>query len=187
MRQKIKILVIDIDGTLTDGKIYIGNSGEILKAFNIKDGYGIGNILPSVNIIPVIMTGRISQIVKNRCKELGITEIYQGVLDKAQKLDEIIEKLNKDIEGCKSSVLGGVMSNNQGVEAEHIAITYEAIAYIGDDLNDFECMKKIKDTRGLIGCPRDAAEKIKELADFVSEKNGGDGAVREFIEWIADG
>ena len=59
---KIKYLVMDVDGTLTDGKIYMGNDGEILKAFNIKDGYGIHDIAIPRGIIPIIITGRSSKI-----------------------------------------------------------------------------------------------------------------------------
>lgn len=71
MTQKIKILAMDVDGTLTDGKIYMGAEGELCKAFHIKDGLGIVK-LKKHGIIPVIITGRVSQIVANRAKELGI-------------------------------------------------------------------------------------------------------------------
>ena len=71
----IKFLVMDVDGTLTDGKIYMGQSGEMMKAFNIKDGYGIHDILIPAGISPVIITGRKSEIVLNRCSELGIEQV----------------------------------------------------------------------------------------------------------------
>ena len=82
----IKLLVMDVDGTLTDGHIYMGPDGEVMKAFDVKDGYGIAHILPRYGIIPVIITGRRSQIVERRCAELGITELYQGVGDKLERL-----------------------------------------------------------------------------------------------------
>ena len=63
----IKYLVMDVDGTLTDGKIYMSPSGEAMKAFNIKDGCGIHDLLIPSGIIPVIITGRNSEIVLNRC------------------------------------------------------------------------------------------------------------------------
>ena len=63
---KIKLFVMDVDGTLTDGKIYMGKKGEIMKAFDVKDGYGIAHILPKLGIVPAIITGRESQIVANR-------------------------------------------------------------------------------------------------------------------------
>ena len=144
---------MDVDGTLTDGKIYMSPSKEIMKAFNIKDGYGIHDILIPTGIIPVIITGRSSEIVLNRCQELGISEIYQGVNNKVKKLNDIINDLS-------------------------------TVAYIGDDLNDFSCMEAVKANGGLVGCPADAVKEIKEIADYVARHNGGEGAVRDFIEWL---
>lgn len=155
--KKIKYLVMDVDGTLTDGKIYMGVNGEIMKAFDAKDGYGIHDLLPAAGIIPIIITGRSSKILENRCKELEIKFIYQGVKDKIAKLNEIL------------SDQGGQYCN---------------VAYIGDDLNDLNCMQVVKENGGFIGCPSDAALKVKEISDFVSTKEGGNGAVREFIESI---
>lgn len=154
---EIKILVMDVDGTLTDGKIYIGNNGELFKAFNIKDGCGINDILIPAGIEPVIITGRMSEILKHRCKELGINELYQGVTNKLKQLEEII------------------LSHS---------FSYRNIAYIGDDINDLTCMKMIKSNGGIIGCPADAVKSVKEISDFISVHNGGDGAVREFIEYL---
>lgn len=151
----IKYLVMDVDGTLTDGKIYMGNNGEMMKAFSIKDGCGIHDILLPAGIIPVIITGRKSDIVVNRCREIGIETIYQGVSNKIEKLLSITSDLSE-------------------------------VAYIGDDINDLSCMEPVKEAGGKIGCPADAVKKVKELADFISVKNGGDGAVRDFIEWLVD-
>lgn len=149
----IRYLVMDVDGTLTDGKIYISPSGEAMKAFNIKDGYGIHDLLLPTGIIPVIITGRSSDIVLNRCHELGIKQVYQGIGDKLSKLKEIAERLNE-------------------------------VAYIGDDINDFPCMEAVKTAGGVIGCPADATESVKRLANYKATHKGGDGAVRDFIEWI---
>ena len=149
----IKYLVIDVDGTLTDGKIYMGPGGEVMKAFNIKDGCGIHDILLPNHIVPVILTGRTSDIVLSRCQELGIAEIRQGVKDKAAEL-------------------------------RTIASDFSSVAYIGDDINDLLTMKVVKDSGGLIGAPQDAVKEVLEIADFVSSYKGGDGAVREFIEWV---
>lgn len=89
MNKKIKYLVMDVDGTLTDGKIHMGNSGEIFKVFSIKDGYGIRDIAMPAGIVPVIITGRTSEIVTNRCKELGIENVFQGVKNKLEILQII--------------------------------------------------------------------------------------------------
>ncbi len=149
----IKYLVMDVDGTLTDGKIYMGQNGEVMKIFSIKDGCGIHDILIPTGIVPVIITGRDSQILLNRCKELGITEVYQGISDKVKKLQEIAEDLSE-------------------------------VAYIGDDINDLKAMNEVKRAGGVIGCPADAMENVKKIVDFVASHNGGDGAVRNFIEWL---
>jgi 3-deoxy-D-manno-octulosonate 8-phosphate phosphatase (KDO 8-P phosphatase) len=153
----IKLIVIDVDGTLTDGKIYMGSDGEVLKVFNIKDGCGIHDILIPAGITPIIMTGRSSKILEKRCNELGITEIYQGVSDKPRKLAEVV-----NCAGCD----------------------YSNVAYIGDDINDIGCMQLIKEAGGDVGCPADAVKAVKAIANFISLRKGGDGAVREFIEWL---
>lgn len=152
--KKIKMLVMDVDGTLTDGKIYIGQKGEIMKAFSVKDGYSIARLKEN-GIEPVIITGRVSEIVEVRARELNITELHQGVEDKLDKLQDLIFTYG---------------------------ITYKEVAYIGDDLNDIECMKSC----GITGCPQDAVEQIKKIADYVCKKNGGSGAVREFIDNIVN-
>lgn len=144
---------MDVDGTLTDGKIYMSPRGEALKAFNIKDGYGIHDILIPNGIIPVVITGRNSYIVQNRCEELGITEVYQGV---SNKLD-ILRSITTD---------------------------FTCVAYIGDDLNDLDCMKEIKKEGGIIGCPADAIQVVKQSSDYIADHKGGNGAVRDFIDWL---
>ena len=149
----IKYLVMDVDGTLTDGKIYMGAHGEMMKAFNIKDGCGIHDIAIPGGIIPVIITGRTSEIVKKRCGELGIQKVYQGIKNKIEQLNSIADDLSQ-------------------------------VAYIGDDINDLSCMIPVKEAGGVVGCPADAVERVKEISDFVALHNGGDGAVRDFIEWI---
>lgn len=155
---RIKWLVMDIDGTLTDGKIYMGPSGEAMKAFDVKDGYAISNILPELNIKPVVITGRDSEIVAYRCAELGVEHIFQGVKNKVSILDALLTD-----------------SNSQ----------YCEVAYIGDDLNDLECMKRVQEFGGILACPADAVNAITTVCDFVMGSRGGFGAVREFIEIIS--
>lgn len=149
----MKLFVMDVDGTLTDGKIYIGSKGEEFKSFNVKDGYAINNLLHKNGIKTAIITGRESEIVNIRAKELHIDYVYQNVKDKLEILKQIAELYN---------------------------ITFEEVAYIGDDLNDFESMKKC----GVTGCPADAVDEIKNISNYISKYNGGEGAVRDFIEWI---
>ncbi len=151
----IKLFVMDVDGTLTDGKIFIGANGEIMKAFNVKDGYGIAQILPKYGISPVIITGRNSEIVAKRAEELGIKMIYQGISNKLEQLKKIADEL-------------GIGSEN--------------IAYIGDDLNDIECIEYC----GFTACPADAIPDVLREVDFICAANGGDGAVREFIDHLTE-
>jgi len=112
----IELLVIDVDGTLTDGKIYYSNTGDEIKAFNIKDGL----MIKSWNRLgkkSAIITGRVSNIVDRRAKELDITYVKQGVKNKKEVLDSIIEELG---------------------------ITYSEVAIIGDDMNDLSMLKMVK-------------------------------------------
>lgn len=74
---KIRLLILDVDGVLSDGLIYMGNNGEELKAFNVRDGYGIRCALTS-DIEVAIITGRNAKLVEDRCQTLGITHLYQG-------------------------------------------------------------------------------------------------------------
>lgn len=148
----IKLILLDVDGTLTDGGIYRGNEGEELKKFNVKDGYAIVTA-QKLGMEFGIITGKKSKLVEVRAEELKIKYLYQGISQKTEILEEIIEK---------------------------IALRKDEIAYMGDDLNDIRIMKCV----GIKGAPCDAVPEILEIADFVSGKKGGEGAVREFIEYI---
>lgn len=155
----VKVIVFDVDGTLTDGKLYIGPSGESFKAFDVKDGYGIHDLMPKFGIIPVIITARTSSIIEKRCEELGIRYLFQGCKEKGEMLIEIL--------------------GNWGMKADQHG-KYCEVACMGDDLPDLPLMEQCSVT----GCPADAVKEIKEKVMFVSEKNGGAGAARDFIEWI---
>lgn len=150
---KIKYLAMDVDGTLTDGKIYFCENGELLKTFNVKDGYGIREILSKYQIIPIIITNKTSNIINNRAVELGVINVFQGALNKYEIIKNFIDKEKMSMKN---------------------------VAYIGDDMNDHDCMLNC----GYKGCPADAIDEIKLIADYICKKNGGDGAVREFIDNI---
>lgn len=156
---QIKTLCIDVDGTLTDGKIVISQHGELCKSFNVKDGLGITFLLPQLGIVPVVITGRTSKIVKQRCAELQITDCFMGVKDKLSTLLEYCKKRNISLSEC---------------------------AYIGDDLNDFDCMMAINKKGGFTACPCDAVPQIKKIAQFISSYKGGEGAVRDLIDNLAE-
>ena len=150
-------MFLDVDGTLTDGKVYMSATGELFKAFSIKDGYGLHDILIANGVIPVIITGRKSQILEKRCMELGITEVFQGITNKLDVLKQYLDD-----------------NRLLGIEC----------AYIGDDLNDLDCINYIKEHGGMTACPNDAENEIKKIVSFVSKRNGGNGAVRDFINYL---
>jgi len=112
----IKLIVLDVDGTLTDGKIGYTQSGDEIKSFCVKDGLAIASWIKLHRHVAII-TGRSSSIVSKRAKELGIEHCYQGVHDKKTKLSEILKDLK---------------------------ITMEEVASIGDDLNDYTMLKNSK-------------------------------------------
>ena len=115
----IELIVVDVDGTLTDGKIYYSSNGEEIKSFNIKDGLMIASWNKLLNKKSAIITGRTSPMVQRRAKELGFTYIEQGIKNKQEKLEEICEK--------------------EGIFLENVAV-------IGDDMNDYSMMKLVKKT-----------------------------------------
>ena len=151
----IKMIVLDVDGTLTDGKIYMGENGEVMKAFNCHDAVGVRKLKKN-NILSVIITGRESKIVLNRAKEMNIDFVYQNIHNKKEKLDQIVVEKN---------------------------INYDEILYIGDDINDLECIKIC----GHACCPNDAVDIIKENCDYISKFNAGEGVVRDVIDLLLNG
>lgn len=150
--KKIKLIALDVDGTLTNGGIIYGDSNLEIKCFNVKDGLAIAGAI-KLGYIVAIITGRVSDVVKRRAQDLGITDVYQGIANKVYVLEELCKKYK---------------------------ITKDEIAYMGDDLNDYSAIEYSY----LTAAPRDAVDEILNLVDLVSEKNGGEGAVREFIEYI---
>jgi len=112
--QKIKLFVCDVDGVFSDGRIYLGNDGEELKAFHTKDGFGLKAIMDQ-GIEVAIITGRQSNIVENRMTALGVKHIYQGKDDKLSVYNKLLQQL---------------------------ALQPEQTAYIGDDVVDLPVMKK---------------------------------------------
>ncbi|OQY10549.1 MAG: 3-deoxy-D-manno-octulosonate 8-phosphate phosphatase [Fusobacteriia bacterium 4572_132] len=149
---KIKMIILDVDGTLTDGSIHIDNNGIETKSFNVKDGFAIVSA-KKMGINFAIITGRSSKVVAKRAEELGIIEIHQGIKNKAKEIEKIKEKYS---------------------------LKKENIAYIGDDINDLPGLRKA----GLKGTPYDGVQEVKKIADFISTAKGGEGAVREFVEYI---
>ncbi len=114
----IKLLLLDVDGTMTDGKISYTNSGEESKSFCVKDGLAIASWIRLGGLVAIV-TGRESAIVANRAKELGVQYCYQGVKNKKAKVEEILE------------------ANS---------LTWSSVAAIGDDLNDLSMLRVAKES-----------------------------------------
>lgn len=149
----IKLIVLDVDGTLTDGKITYSNSGEELKSFDVADGLAIAVWTKKFGKKAAIITGRNSQIVEKRAKELKISHLHQGIKDKQAVLEEILKE-----EG----------------------ISWNEVAAIGDDLNDYTMLKKA----GLSFTPANGSSYLKKIVNVVCQNSGGNGAVREMMEYI---
>ncbi len=96
---RIEMMVFDVDGVLTDGKLWFGAAGEVLKAFNVLDGAGI-KALSAAGVVVAVITGRESAMTLRRCAELGIRHVVQGVADKAAAFDRMRHELGKTAEVC---------------------------------------------------------------------------------------
>jgi|SRR5690606_28044500 len=130
----LKLICTDVDGTLTDGKIYIGPNGELFKSFHVRDGMGI-TLAKKKGIIFAIITGRKSEIVEYRARDLGIDEIYQNVEDKK----EVVRSLRLKYKLRK-----------------------EQVAYLGDDVNDV-VIKDLVGLFAVVGDAHPAAKKEAHL------------------------
>lgn len=115
LAQKIKLLLLDVDGVLTDGKLYFGNNGEEFKAFSILDGHGI-KMLQNSGVKVGIVTGRESQLVSNRARELGVEILLQNCGDKKQAVQQI---------------------------AKDLQLAPAQIAFMGDDYPDLPAMRSV--------------------------------------------
>lgn len=149
----IKLIVLDVDGTLTDGKITYSNTGEETKSFDVADGLAIAVWTKKFGNKAAIITGRKSDIVEKRAKELEITHLHQGIKNKQEVLEKILEEEGLD---------------------------WSEVAAIGDDLNDYHMLKKA----GLSFTPANGSQYIKDIVNVVCKNKGGEGAVREMMEYI---
>lgn len=112
--RKIKLLLLDVDGVLTDGRIILDNQGNELKAFHVRDGHGI-KLAQRAGIVIGIITGRKSEVVNIRARELGIQEVHQGAIEKIAVYESLIKKYD---------------------------MQDEEVAYMGDDIVDLDIFKR---------------------------------------------
>lgn len=148
----IRLLVLDVDGVMTDGRLYFGAGGEELKVFHVRDGLGLKQAMRS-GIHVVVLSGRRSDAVEARCRELGISHVEQGCEDKAQALGIIAAVLRTPLADC---------------------------ACIVDDTSDLSLMRAV----GLSVAVADAHPEVLNAAHRVTERRGGEGAVREVCDWL---
>jgi len=148
----IRMLILDVDGVMTSGSIFMDKNGEELKAFNVRDGHGI-KLLQRAGIEISIITGRTSGVVAARARDLGITHVIQGCLNKAEGLAEMEKQSGTPASSC---------------------------AMMGDDVLDLPPMYHC----ALSLTPADAHLAVLGYADWVSDFNGGHGAIRQAAEGL---
>ncbi|PWT87013.1 MAG: hypothetical protein C5B57_00090 [Blastocatellia bacterium] len=149
---RIKLMLFDVDGVLTDGKILVHGDGTESKQFDIRDGTGIV-WAQRAGLTVGILSARTSAATAQRAAQLGIGTVQQGSLSKIRSYVEILR--------------------------QHDA-TDAQVAYMGDDLLDLPIIKRV----GLSACPADAIREVRSRVDYVSRAAGGDGAARDFIEFV---
>jgi len=148
----IRLVVMDVDGVLTDGKITYTSDGQELKSFNVKDGLGI-SLGIRAGLQFAIITARRSPMVERRAEELGIQHVRQLSKTKLPVLESLMTELS---------------------------LSPEHLVYIGDDLPDIPPMQAV----GLACCPADAVREVKDVAHYMAQARGGDGAVREILDLL---
>lgn len=149
---KIKLIVTDIDGVWTDGGMYYDQLGNEWKKFHTYDSAGV-LFAHKANIPVCIMTGEQTEIVERRAKKLKVDYLYQGVHNKLETLNRLCADLQCSI---------------------------DEVAYIGDDLNDLDCLMQC----GFTATPASAPVYIQRKAQLVLSKRGGEGVFREFVEYL---
>ncbi|HTR45260.1 MAG TPA: HAD-IIIA family hydrolase [Thermodesulfovibrionales bacterium] len=154
---RIKLLILDVDGVLTDGSIILDNGGNELKRFHVRDGHGI-KMLIRAGIQVAIITGRYSKVVERRAEELGIREVFQRCHIKTVALDHLVEKLH---------------------------LTPEEIAYVGDDIVDIPILRRVglpiavndaveeaKEYAAIVTANPGGKGAVREVCDFLLKAKG---------------
>jgi 3-deoxy-D-manno-octulosonate 8-phosphate phosphatase (KDO 8-P phosphatase) len=155
--KKIKVILMDVDGVMTDGKLYYmpgGPDGQMVetKGFNSQDGLGL-HFCYHAGIHTGVISGRNSPATVERCKMLNMKYVYQGLLDKIASYEEVLADAG---------------------------VTRDEVVFIGDDFTDVPLFHRA----GLAVAVANARSEVKDAAHYVTQASGGDGAVREVIEMI---
>ena len=149
---EIKMLILDVDGVLTDGTLVIHSDGGESKFFNTLDGHGI-RMWQRAGLKVALLSGRASEPTRRRAEQLNIEYVFEDCHDKLPTLEKFLEKLG---------------------------LSPESVAFIGDDLMDLPAIRYV----GFGIAVANAVDEVKKYADYVTERPGGAGAVREVIEYI---
>lgn len=155
--KKLRLVLSDVDGVLTDAGVFYSERGEELKRFSVRDGMGVER-LRGLGVETGFLTRESSGPVARRAEKLRIVHCYLGVWDKERELERILEEAG---------------------------LSLDELAYIGDDVNDLGIMASIG-RAGLIGAPADAMPEVKRVAHHVCAAKGGQGAFRDFAEWLIE-
>lgn len=150
--KKIRMVITDVDAVLTDGGMYYTESGDIMKKFHARDGMGV-TLLKKRNIPTIIITKEKTKFVKQWATNMKIDKLYDGIQKKEDLIDEI---------------------------CEHYNVKPNEIAYIGDDVNDLELLKKV----GLSATPANGISEAKKICDYICTLKGGEGVFRELADLI---
>lgn len=149
---KVKAFVFDVDGVLSKATQVLASNGETVRTSNLKDGFALVYAIRIGYPVCVITGGKTIEVI-NRCKKIGIKDLYAGSLKKLPSLYDFMKKHN---------------------------LKADEIMYMGDDLPDYPVMKVV----GVPVCPKDAAEEIKAISHYISDKDGGDGCIRDVLEQV---
>ena len=149
---RIKLVLTDVDGVLTDGGMYYTADGDIMKKFHVRDGMGV-TLLRKNNIDTIIVTKEKTKMVKRWARKMKVKKLYDGIIQKEMILDKICKEYN---------------------------ISPQEIAYIADDVNDLELLKKV----GFAVTPNDGIKQAKKICDYVCKSRSGEGAFRELVDLI---
>lgn len=150
--QSIRLIAFDVDGIMTDGGLYLTDSGEEFKRFNSLDGQGL-KMLKASGVELAIITGRTSRCVELRAHHLGISHLYQGVHDKLTSMQKMLAQLK---------------------------LPLDVVAFMGDDVIDLPVMLRV----GLAISVPSAPQTVRDRAHYITERDGGHGAVREACELL---
>ncbi|MEM1220103.1 MAG: HAD-IIIA family hydrolase [Bacteroidota bacterium] len=148
----IKCFIFDVDGVLTNSELLVLEDGKLLRKMSTRDGYALRAAVQAGYKVAIITGGK-SQGVVQRLKNLGIEDVYHSIQNKLETFHEF---------------------------TEHYEIDADKILYMGDDVPDYEVMRRV----GLPACPSDAAREILDISHYISTIPGGSGCVRDVIEKV---